>query len=238
MELTDVLEQRRSVRAFSDQAVAPALIDDLLSSALTSPSWSNTQPYRVAVATGEVLESLRHELGDRFAGVAELQRAPLWKKALAALSGGVLPDGDFKPVLKYPEDLQPRRVATGRGLYEVLGIDRHDHAARDAQMARNFCFFDAPVAMFVFVHEGLGVYSALDAGIFLQSLMLAATDRGLGSCAQGALALWRSPLDQHFDIPRHYKLLVGLSLGYVAEDPVNGYKPDRRSLDELRIGRR
>lgn len=238
MELTDALEQRRSVRAFSDQAVAPELIDDLLSSALTSPSWSNTQPYRVAVATGEVLESLRRELGDRFARVAELQRAPLWKKGLAALSGGVLPDGDFKPVLKYPEDLQPRRVATGRGLYQVLGIDRSDHAARDAQMARNFRFFDAPVAMFVFVHEGLGVYSALDAGIFLQSLMLAATDRGLGSCAQGALALWRSPLEQHFDIPRHYKLLVGLSLGYVADDPVNGYKPDRLSVDELCIGRR
>ena len=235
MELIDALQQRRSIRAFSSQPLPEALIHELLAQALTSPSWSNTQPYRVALATGEVLESLRSELSERFDAVTRWQRAPWWRKLGGLLRGGILPDGDFRPVLKYPEDLQPRRVETGRGLYEVLGIGREDHAARDAQMGRNFRFFDAPAALFLFVHEGLGVYSALDAGIFLQSLMLAATDAGLGSCAQGALALWRSPLESRFQLPRHYKLLCGVSLGYVADQPVNRFRPSRRSVEEILI---
>lgn len=233
MEFSDVIRQRNSVRAFRSDPVPEELLDQLLQTALQSPSWSNTQPYRVAVATGDTLEALRHELSTRYARVSHLQRAPWWRKAAAALRGGVLPDGDFRAPLKYPSELQKRRVETGKGLYRTLGIAREDYRARDAQMGRNFVFFDAPVAMFLFVHRKLGVYSVLDAGIFLQSLMLAATDAGLGSCAQGALALWRSPLDRHFDVPSDYKLLCGLSLGFPEEAAVNRFRPDRRSLAEL-----
>lgn len=238
MEFLDVLMSRRSIRAFADTPVTREQVEQLLAKALESPSWSNTQPYKVAVAMGPELEVLRQELSQRFAKASVLQKASLPKKLLALLRGGVLPDGDFKPILKYPKDLQPRRVATGIGLYNVLDIAREDHAARDKQMARNFSFFDAPVALFIFVHEGLGAYSALDAGIFMQSLMLAATDEGLGTCAQGALALWRSPVEQHFAIPKHYKLLCGLSLGYPLALPVNSFKPERRSVAEIMLSLR
>ncbi len=235
MEFRDVLHQRRSIRAFEPTPVPPALVDEVLADALVSPSWSNTQPYKVAVVSGAEVEGLRQEFRERFQRLAALQRAPFWKKALGALKGGAMPDGDFRPILRYPEDLQPRRVATGLGLYRLLGIGREDRAAREEQMARNFIFFDAPVVMFVFAHKGLGVYSALDAGIFLQSLMLSATDRGLGTCAQGALALWRSPIAQRFEIPAPYQLLCGVSMGYPADAPVNRFRPDRQSLDELRL---
>ncbi|PKM23220.1 MAG: nitrobenzoate reductase [Gammaproteobacteria bacterium HGW-Gammaproteobacteria-14] len=238
MEFVDVLTSRRSIRAFADTPVPDAVLERLLGRALESPSWSNTQPYKVAVAQGAVLDALKSELSRRFSAVSTLQRGSLASKVLATLRGGVLPDGDYKPILRYPEDLQPRRLATGVGLYKLLGIPRDDHVARDAQMARNFRFFDAPTALFVFVHEGLGVYSALDAGIFLQSLMLAATDEGLGSCAQGALALWRSPVEAHFDIPRHYKLLCGVSLGYPLAVPVNGFRPERREVAEILLPQR
>lgn len=233
MEFSDVLRQRNSVRAFRRDPVPPDVIDGLLDDALWSPSWSNTQPYRVAVATGDIVEALRDELAEKYRRAGQLQRAPWWRKPILALRGGVLPDGDFRIPLKYPPELQARRVATGKGLYGTLGIGRGDHAARDAQMGRNFVFFDAPVAMFVFVHRKLGVYSVLDAGIFLQSLMLAATDRGLGTCAQGALGVWRSPVERHFEIPDDYKLVCGLSLGYPADESVNRFRPERRRREEL-----
>lgn len=238
MEFSDVMARRHSVRSFTDQPVDDATLQRLLDIAVTAPSWSNTQPYQIAIARGEVLESLRSELPQRFDRAAELQRAPMLNKAMAWLTRDGLPDGDFRPVLKYPDDLQPRRVATGHGLYKQLGIDRKDHRARHEQMAENFRFFGAPVAIFLFVHEGLGVYSVLDAGIFLQSLMLAATNAGLGTCAQGALALWRSPLEQHFDIPGRYKLLCGLSLGYPSDHPVNRFQPDKLGVEHLLVPRR
>lgn len=233
MQFSEANRSRRSIRAFSDRPVEQEVLDRILLQALESPSWSNTQPYRIAVARGDLVEQLRTELSEKFWRVNALQRSPWWKQLSAWLFNNDMPDGDYRPVLKYPAELQQRRSKTGLGLYETLGIARSDYRARDEQMARNFNFFDAPVAMFVFMHKGLGVYSALDVGIFLQTLMLAATAEGLGSCAQGALAMWRSPLEKHFAIPDDYQLLCGLSLGYPSDDKVNDYRPERRGLEEV-----
>lgn len=126
-------------------------------------------------------------------------------------------------------------METGKGLYEILGIGRGDPKARDEQMARNFTFFDAPEAVFVFIHPGMTHTALVDSGIMMQSLMLSATNKGLGTCAQGALGMWRSPLEQHFNIPEGYKLVCGLALGYPTDDIVNTYRPNKLGLDELLI---
>ncbi len=152
-------------------------------------------------------------------------------KLLATRDG--LPDGDFTTNFEYPADLQPRRRATGHGLYELLRIGRKDHAAREAQMRKNFEFFGAPTAIFVFVHSGLREFSVLDAGIFVQTLMLSAHAHGLGTCAQGALATWAGPVREAFDIPRPFKLICGVSLGYSSEHAVNGFNPGRGDAAEL-----
>ena len=69
----------------------------------------------------------------------------------------------------------------------------------------------------------------LDAGIFLQTLMLSAHANGLGTCAQGALATWPTLVRREFDVPEHYKLICGVSIGYASDHPVNEYNPGRRA---------
>jgi nitroreductase len=100
-------------------------------------------------------------------------------------------------------------------------------------MRRNFEFFGAPTALFVFTHEGLGEYSVLDAGAMIQTLMLSAHARGVGTCAQGALALWSGPVRDAFVVPEHYRLLCGVALGYPTDAPVNAYAPDRMDVAGL-----
>jgi len=89
------------------------------------------------------------------------------------------------------------------------------------------------VALFLFVHGGRGVYSALDAGMFLQTLMLAASNEGLGSCAQASVAVWGGTIREYFSVDPDYKLICGLSLGYPSAHPVNQYRPPKRSIEEL-----
>ena len=137
--------------------------------------------------------------------------------------------------IDYPEELVPRRRATGFGLYASLGIARGDSAARHRQMRRNWEFFGAPVVLFVFVRRELGAYSVLDAGIFLQSLMLSAKARGLGTCAEGALGTWAGPVREAFDVPPNYKLLCGLALGWPSGHVVNAYNPGRADVAEMLI---
>lgn len=236
MQLSDIIHSRRSIRSFSDKPVSDEVLNTLLNLALESPSSSNAQPYKIAVANGDTAKAIANDLQDKFWRSNAINRQPLPKKLISALTSDAMPDSDFKPILgKYPGIFQKRRVETGMGLYKVLGIKREDKKARDEHMAKNFSFFNAPVAVFFFVDPRMKHMALVDAGIFMQTLMLAATDMGLGTCAQGALGIWRSPLDKHFDIPKEYKLVCGMALGYPDNNVVNQYRPEKLSLDDLVI---
>ena len=96
-------------------------------------------------------------------------------------------------------------------------------------------FFGAPTVTFIFVHAGLRGCAVLDAGIYLQTRLLAARSHGLATLAQGALATWDGPVRAEFVIPRHYKLICGVSIGYASDHPVNQYNPGRRAAQGLLI---
>ncbi|MFT7186373.1 MAG: nitroreductase [Pseudohongiellaceae bacterium] len=233
MNVIEALKARHSVRQFKKDPIPDVVLNKILNAANESPSNCNSQPYKIAIAQGRVIEQLRAELHAKFIHASKLQKQSLPGQLYTLATKGGLPDGDFKVATKYPKELQKRRQKTGFGLYQTLGISRSDRNARTKQMARNFTFFDAPVAVFIFVHEELNHWATLDAGIYLQSLMLAATAEGIGSCAQGALATWASPIRKHFKVEKGYKLLVGVSLGYEADHIVNSFKPDRAHIQEM-----
>ena len=87
------------------------------------------------------------------------------------------------------------------------------------------------MVFFVFVQGKMGVFSPLDVGFYLQTLLLSAQARGLGTCAQGSLAMWRSPVQEEFpDVPKDYKLICGVSMGYASTDLINTYNPGRRDV--------
>lgn len=233
--MSALIRARRSARDFLPKPIAEPVLDAVLADACWSPSWSNTQPYRVAVATGELRDRLAAELCDLFDCGMAAQNGGLLGRIKLMLTRRGLPDGDFSTRFAYPDDLQPRRRDTGHGLYSLLGIDREDGAARDRQMRRNFAFFGAPAVIFLFVHRGLHEFSVLDAGIYLQTLMLSAQARGLATCAQGALATWAGPVRSAFEIPQPYRLICGVSIGYASDHAVNDYNPGRADERELRL---
>lgn len=231
--LAGVLRSRRSVRDFLADPIPADVLDAVLADACQAPSWSNTQPYRIAVASGDRCVRLRDDLTRLYDKATRARDGGWWRKLGLALLGEGMPDGDFKTNFEYPAELQPRRRATGHGLYGVLGIGRGDHAAREAQMRRNFEFFGAPTVLFIFVHGGLREFSILDAGLFLQTLLLSAHAHGLASCAQGALATWAGPVRRVFEVPPGYKLICGVALGYASSAPVNAFNPGRVSPPDL-----
>lgn len=228
-DFSTLIRARRSVRSFRPDPIPGEVLDGVLDDARHAPSWSNTRPYCLAVASGDQVDRLRRAYAAEFDAALPLyHRKPA--AALKAVLTGRLPDGDFKTWGRYPDDLRPASVRVGKGLYQQLGIARGDRAARDAWNRRNCEFFGAPTAVWVFVHAKLLPFSAHDAGLMLQTLMLAAQARGLGSCALGVLATWRRPIDAEFDIPAHYKLITGLALGYPSDDPVNDFRAEHPPL--------
>ena len=234
-EFSSLLASRHSTRDFLAKAVPQDVIDAILTDAMTAPSWSNTRPYMVAVATGDARDRISTELQRRWAIASKALRGSWWDKVMFFLKRDGLPTSDYHVWRPYPKDVQPRSQKIGRDLYTHLGVARGDKVGRDAQWARNFDMFGAPVAIFVFTHKGLPTYAVSDAGLFMQNLMLSAHARGLGTCAQGALAVWSDPVRAEFDVPKQYKLLCGIALGYPSKDHVNSFTAERLPIADITI---
>jgi nitroreductase len=234
-EFRQFLASRRSTRDFLPTPVPPELIDAILTDAMTAPSWSNTRPYMVAVATGEVRDRITTELLRRWEVAAKAINGGWWAKIMFVLRGDALPSSDYHVYRPYPKDVLPRSQRIGRDLYTHIGVPRGDRKARDAQWARNFDLFGAPVALFIFTHKGLPTYSASDAGLFMENLMLSAHAHGLGTCAEGALAIWSTPVKKEFDVPKNYKLLCGMAVGYASTAHVNEFRAERLPISEITI---
>jgi len=234
----DVAYSRRSIRDFDPTPVPDALIDEILQDALTSASWSNTRPYRVAIATGEVRDRISRALkenGEAIAAMRSKKKGAWLKNLFTALK---VMRSEFRIPINYPDDLKRRQIELGKAMYGHYGIERGDAVARDREFVRNMEFFGAPVALFFFVRKGMGVYSALDAGLLMQNIMLAARARGLDTCAQGFLAFWAKPIRDEFDIPKGYKLLCGMSLGYASKSERNEFVPPGVSPADITVSRR
>lgn len=228
-----LLRSRHTTRGFLSDPIPPEVLDQILEDARYCPSWSNTRPYALAIASGERLARLQQGYGEAFdASMALRRRKP--KAILKALRGEGIPSGDFKAWKPYPKELLPRSRKIGGGLYAHMGIKREDIAARDAAARRNVDFFGAPTVIWIFVHKALLPFSAMDAGIMMQTLILAAKARGVDSCPLGVLSLWRHPIEEEFEIPKDYGLITGLALGYASDDHVNDFRADHPPLTLLK----
>jgi len=189
-QISEFLASRRSTRDFLPTPVPQELIEQLITDGLTAPSWSNTRPFVVAVASGEIRDRMSAEFLNRWDAVKEARGGGIASKVRLAITRYGLPTSNWLVSKPYHPDLLPRSQRVGRELFGLLGIARGDKAARDASWARNYEFFGAPVELFVFTHKTLGKFAASDAGLFLENLMLSAHAHGLGTCAQGSVAVW------------------------------------------------
>jgi nitroreductase len=227
------LASRRSTRDFLPTPVPQHIIDQILTDALTAPSWSNTRPFKIAVAAGDVRDRISGEFLSRWTVLSRIMRKGLKNKVRLIYSRYGLPTSNRTIVKPYVAELKPRAQRVGKELYELFGVKRGDRDARDKQWGKNYSFFGAPVEMFIYIHKSLHVYAASDAGLMMENLMLSAHGHGLGTCAQGAVNIWDDVVRKEFDIPKDYRLLCGMAIGYPSDSPVNSFRAHRIGADEV-----
>ena len=234
-EFSQFLASRRSTREFSSTPIPQDLLDQVLTDALTAPSWSNTRPFKVAVAQGEIRDSISAEFLNRWSVLSKIMRKGILNKLRIVYSRYGLPTSNRSIAKPYPAELKPRAERVGKELYELFGVQRGDRDARDHQWAKNYSFFGAPVELFIFVHKSLHIYAASDAGLMMQNLILSAHAHGLGTCAQGAVGIWEDVVRKEFEISKDYRLLCGIAIGYPSDSPINKFGANRIGLDELLV---
>ena len=217
MEFERVVRERYSCRQYQKTPVARESIRRILELAQQTPSWCNCQPWQVLVVTGEALERFRLALH-------------------AHAAQGVPAHPDFPFPVRYEGLYRERRKVCGVQLYQALGIGREDKSAAAQQSLENFRFFGAPHVALITTEQDLGVYGAVDCGLYVANFMLAAHNFGVASIAQAALASYPDFIRGHFGLPVHRKLVCGISFGYAEPvHPINSYRTARATEQEAAV---
>lgn len=214
MTLTDILNNRYSVRAFKSDPVPEATLKEVFQLAQRAPSNCNVQPWQTCVVSGAKKDELKKIL----VGTVMKQQTPA-------------PDFNWK--VAYEGVHRERQFGSANALYSAMGIAREDKMKRNMAMLRNWAFFDAPHVAFFTMDTYLDIMGAVDIGIYAQTLTLLLKERGIDSCMQGALGQFPQPLHEFLRLPEGRGVLFGMSFGYADETAAaNKTRTERAELSE------
>lgn len=217
------ITSRMSVRAFTGQAVARDLLEDVLGAAAQSLDGPAEPPCTVHVLQGQSLAALCQQ-------VCTIHDAV---RADPALLTQYPEPYDYYPE-KWVSPYIDRRRENGWGLYGLLGIGKGDKDKMHAQHQRNYRFFDAPVGLVFTLEAGQGGAQLLRCGRFLQSVMLQARLRGLHTCPQAAWNMFAKVILPHVGAQDQAHLVCCMALGYADPDAlVNTYHTPRLPVLEF-----
>ena len=217
VSVTEALHRRRSVRAFSDKPVDPAVLEAVFAAAQRAPSGGNLQPWQAVVLTGAPWQRVKDAVAARIAMGRE----------------GYQPEYDI-----YPKGLtdpwESRRFGVGEALYASLGIPREDKAGRLARFMDNYRGFDAPVMLFLHCSRIMGPPQWSDMGMWLQSVMLLLVEAGLASCPQECWAMYGATVRRTVGLDEGQILFTGLAIGHAdADAAVNQWVVPRVPLEDV-----
>lgn len=216
MKVSEALKSRITCRVFLNKPVKETDVREVLEAAQWAPSGGNLQPWHVYVLAGERRDAFLDL-------IAERQKTT--------------PFGEGNEYPIYPEGLKEpyrsRRFKCGEDMYATIGVPREDKAKRRAQFARNFRAFDAPVLLFFAIDRQMGMDQWGDLGMFEQSVMLMAREKGLHTAAQEAWAIWHKTIAEFVNMPQELMLHCGMGMGYMDEAaPINKLRTSRAPLEE------
>ncbi|HAN35590.1 MAG: nitroreductase [Acidimicrobiaceae bacterium] len=212
MDVVDAVHSRSSIRQFLPDPVGDDVLRSLLADASRAASGGNVQPWRIYVVNGESMARLREFLPTQ--------------PPIEATEYDIYPP-------KLTEPYRTNRFAIGEQMYATLGIEREDKAGRLRQFAHNGDFFGAPAALFCFVDRQMGPPQWSDLGMFLQTFMLLAVERGLATCAQEYWSVRQGAVRSFVGAPDNEMLFCGMAIGHA--DPaaaVNSLRSERMPLDQ------
>ncbi|MGV3664826.1 MAG: nitroreductase [Leptospira bouyouniensis] len=212
--VSEAMDTRHSIREYETTPIPEDLLNRIFEKALRSPSWKNSQPWKVHIVSGEKRNSLA--------------------SALTNAATGSQPTPETNWPESYPSDAKKRMFDLGMKIYGVAGIDRKDKEARDQFMLRNFSFFGAPTAVFITSKFDLNFFVGIDLGCFLQSVLLLAREEGLGTCPQAALGAFPEVVRNELGLPKEEKVIMGISIGYPkAQSELNRFHTPREEASDL-----
>jgi len=212
VQVSQSINERRSCRDFSRRKVEPETLRQVMTLATRAPSAINLQPWQFTVVTDEEVPRLSRRL----------------QKARSETGKGCAPDS-LKPLAEvYGE--RKRELSRGMGpLLQEAGVDAASFIDRGS-----LDFYGAPAVVVCCLDRAFDRVRALDLGIAVGWLLLAAHEMGLDTCPIGLVAAYQEEMRDFLNIADPYLVLLAVAVGYAKEgSPLNRFRSSRAGLDEV-----
>lgn len=204
MDTIECIKSRMSIRKSRPEPVSKEILSEIIKTAQRSPSYKSSQPWELAIISGEKKTALSKLIVDLFES---------GKKAAPEI---VEPSG-------WPSEIEKRIKESHKKRSKSFGINLSDPENMRRSKKANFRFYGAPHCLFSFQDASLNEWSIFDMGLFVQTIMLVAHAKGNGTIPQAYLIDYSKEIRDFIGIADSKRLVLGMSIGYPEmEDRLNG----------------
>ena len=211
LSFTEIMKQRHSTRYFLSKPIPKETLKQIIETSLLTPSWGNSQPWTIYVASGNTLENIKKD----------------W---VSKNKEGIKGNSDIEA--GHRNDFSQRcQKCMGEIMNQVGEVlkDPKGTALWDA----NICLFNAPTIVYITIPKQRTLYNLFDSGAIEMSVMAAAKEHGIDSVSAYESIKYPDILRKHMKIPDDEDIVIGVSLGYKDEENIlNKIIAKKLSLDE------
>ena len=199
--------ERHTSRKFTSQEIPKDILKDIISTSLLSPSWTNSQPWKLYIASGKALDEIKK----------------IWLKNYETKVERK-PDIPIAHRGEFSELSQKNMGELSKTFKEFVNDDI---------MAYNYIMFNAPIVIYFTLNKGYSKWSAYDLGSISMALILAAKDRGIDSVIATSLVVFPDDLRKILKIPDNEDIIVGIALGYEEKCKANDYRAQKLKVEDV-----
>lgn len=211
MEFKETVNNRHSVRDFKNQSISQKTLTEIIKLAQKSPSWVNSQPWKAYVAMGDTLNEIKNEYVKRASEKGNPDFPVMHRKnwSLAA-----------------QENMQQWR-------HDIVHHFPNFDEAHEKMSSASIHLFNSPAIIFLTIPKNSSSWSIFDVGSFAQTIMLAATDKGLATIPNYTSVKFPEVIRQRMNLPDDETLVVGISIGYPTDTTINTFQSKREPINDV-----
>jgi len=215
MNCINVIKQRKSIRSFTNKVPDKALILECLDAASWAPNPTSQQPWQFIVLTGNSLNRISRTIKESFPA-APIQNAG--------------------PAAEKPEIIQKIENRKKENFSEMISFLKESGADMSLLAEGNFNFHGAPLAVLFATWPGKDQNNLKSVVSAMQTFMLAAAAKGLGTCWANAVSICQKAIKKELGLAEDMILVDGISVGYPdPEAAVNRVPRHRLPIDEVTL---
>ena len=200
MNIAEAIRARKSIRGYKPDPVPRELLEQILGTAIRSPSALNAHSWEFAVVTGEPLENIKQ-------GNVEM------------LNSGAEPNPDLAPKTPIEGVYKQRYVELISQLHELVGIPREDKQKRAEWRKQDYSFHYAPAVILLLADSSFDeLRTQFDIGLVSQTICLAALEHGLGTCITLQGVMHPEVIRKFTGISQSKRIVVAIAIGYPDTD--------------------